>query len=1345
MMGRTGTLSMRNARPVRIELLVIELMNLLLEARPEALDRTLDEVLARLGEARALDRVFLFTPRPDGTHENTHEWTAPGVEPVRLLIPVIGPTEHRVWREAFAAGHLVSVTSADLIPQGQPERVFLERIGVTASLMLPLRNRDDLVGIFGFDSETPGGRAWDDTDRFLLHSVGQALSSILVRKAANEAEANARSHLAATLRALPDLVIEVGPGTELLACHSEKLPWLSSLVHSGIGLPLDQVLPLPLAEALGEMMRDPPDQETARRRRVGVASLVSPHWYEVSIVKLAEDPATPGPRFVAVIRDLGSSQTSSEMASFREGQFTAFFEMCPHPILLNDYDTGAVLDGNQAFKRVFGFDPQSTRDKHIRSILPEDAASVIDMAVVSLRATGSYGPVEASLQRADGSRFPALLRGFLSEDPNGRRLVWAMVEDVTEIRAKEAALHEESAALNANRTRLVAAIEALDDGFAIWDAEDRLVLWNRKYESVFAASADKIRVGALYDDLLRDAVAAGAFGAEGERDDDALRRRLERHLTDTWDGEDQLADGRLIQVRERATPASETVGLYQDITARRQADRRLQQVVESGEIAVWDWDDETGLSAINDLWRGMLGLDGADMQMSDLLARMHHDDLSTAEEVWRGVLGRGPDEFELACRLRHQSGRWVWLLSRGRVMARGPEGGARRISGVTLDVTARIEAEERLGRLIDGASVGIWEYDARAETTQVNDRWAEIVGYRAAELNPLPLSRWLEILHPEDREAILAKEALQFSQGLFRLEHELRLRHRDGHWVWVLSRGQVIEWDEGGAPVRITGVHIDITAAKALEAELARERDILARIMETSASGIVALDGEGRVVFANAAAETVLGRAVVPSDDLLRIFAAALPDTDGDDTAAVADLPIARALRGDGAERAVRVMIRTPDGEPRVLLMNAARLSAPGTDLAAVCLMTDVTDAVHAEDRLRAAMATAEASSQAKSDFLAAMSHEIRTPLNGVLGMVEVLNRTVTDPAQAEMMRVIRDSGEHLLSVINDVLDLAKIEAGHFELDPTPMNLGAVVTRVAAVHRLKADEKGIALSTDCFGSPRDLRRMGDEKRLIQVLHNLVGNAIKFTDAGWVSVRVDARSEDRVVIEVTDTGIGMTRAEMDRVFEGFTQGQGGIARRYGGTGLGLSIVRRLARLMGGDVTLSGSPGKGLLARVVLTVPRLPEDQADEDAPVLPRLPRARVLVAEDNATNRIIVGSMLSSLDIEADIVNSGEAVLDAWDPTRHAAILMDIAMPGMDGLSALVALRNLARKRGLGAPPVIAVTANAMTHQVKDYLDRGFAAVVPKPLRLDQLAQALLACLAPVDHGPADKSKVRQA
>jgi CheY-like chemotaxis protein len=328
------------------------------------------------------------------------------------------------------------------------------------------------------------------------------------------------------------------------------------------------------------------------------------------------------------------------------------------------------------------------------------------------------------------------------------------------------------------------------------------------------------------------------------------------------------------------------------------------------------------------------------------------------------------------------------------------------------------------------------------------------------------------------------------------------------------------------------------------------------------------------------------------------------------------------------------------------------------------------------------------------------------------------------------MLRVIRDSGEHLLSVINDILDLAKIEAGHLSLDPGPLNPEAVLERVAAIHRVSAQDKGIALTTACTGAYRAALRFGDEKRLIQILHNLVGNAIKFTHAGSVSVAIDAASPTGLLISVTDTGIGMSEGEMSRVFEEFTQGQGGIARRYGGTGLGLAIVRRLARLMQGEITLASAPGQGLVASVTLEMPVLSGTAVPGRAAPLPQLPPMTVLAAEDNATNRIILASLLQALGVTADIVSSGDEVLRLWHPGTHAAVLLDIAMPGRDGLATLAALTDLAASRGHPAPHAIAVTANAMTHQVQEYLARGFAGVVAKPLRPERLAEALLASLS---------------
>jgi signal transduction histidine kinase len=531
--------------------------------------------------------------------------------------------------------------------------------------------------------------------------------------------------------------------------------------------------------------------------------------------------------------------------------------------------------------------------------------------------------------------------------------------------------------------------------------------------------------------------------------------------------------------------------------------------------------------------------------------------------------------------------------------------------------------------------------------------------------------------------------------------------------------------------VRTSGVNLDISAAKALESALARERDTLSRIMETSVSGIVAIDSVGRVVFANGAAEAVLGRRIAAGDSLTGILA----DSDLADLAGTPvnpeETPLFRALSGLAVQHDIRHAIRWPGGSRRVLSFNVARLSASETELAVVCALTDITDAVDSEDRLRAAMTAAEAANRAKSDFLATMSHEMRTPLNGVLGMAGVLEHLIDDPEQARMLQVIRDSGEHLLAVINDILDLAKIEAGQLSLVPGPLNLADAADRVLALHRIRAEAKGLALHFELTGPDRAAWRLGDEQRLVQILHNLVGNAVKFTDAGEVVLRIATGSDTRLVIEVADTGIGMTEAEMSRVFGEFIQAHVGMTRRYGGTGLGLAIVRRLVRLMGGEVSLSGAPGQGVVVRVEIEMPVLRDPPPDQDVSGLPQLPPMRVLAAEDNATNRIILGSLLRSLAVEAEILPSGVALLARWREVEVDAILLDIAMPGHDGVETLVALRAEALATGRRLPPALAVTANAMTHQLADYMAQGFAGVVPKPLRPEDLARALASCVVP--------------
>ncbi len=1317
------------AEPARVEFRVVELMNRLLDVTPANMDAEIDAVLAAIGQAYDFDRTFIFRYSPTIGYRNTHEWTAPGVRTLKATmqgeVAVVRPD----WHRAFLEGRIVAVADRNRLPEGSPERQFLTDIGVRSSLMVPMLDNARLTGVIGFDCDQTD-RHWREDAVFLLTSIGRAVSSVLLRTDAAQAEADTRSHLTATLNALPDLVVELASTGEIVACHSDKLPWLSGLVHAGIGRPVRDVLPDRLAAALTELLVAPPLGNAAVTRRVGLSTLVSPHRYEVSVARLTPSAVGRTPNFLAVIRDISAADRTSEMLSFREGQFTAFFEMCPHAILVNDFDTGRILDGNRAFRQSFGLDPQAGLDMHVDQILPADSTWLITDIVAALKSTRSFGPVEAAFRSGAGEDFPAIVRCFLSIDPDGRRLVWSLIENIKDIRDKEAALQAESHALAATKARFLAAIEALDDGFAVFDAQDRLVLWNTPYVRVFARIADLIQEGALYDDLLRAAIDRGVFGAEGERDDENFQRRLNRPLTEIWDNEDELADGRLIWVRERATPSHETVGLYEDVTARRLADRRLTQVVDGGEIAVWDWDAEHGFSAINDRWGAMLGLGNA-VGLDALVDLIHPEDRTAVAAAQREIFLEGGHDFSLRCRMRHVNAGWVWLLTRGHVALRWADGSPRRISGITLDVSIQAEAELRLGQVIDGTQVGTWEHDMRTGITLVSDRWAEILGYRAVELNPISLQGWYDLLHPDDRQGLIDHERDAFETGNWQVEHEVRLRHRDGYWVWVLTRAQVAEWDNDGHPVRTNGINLDITPAKALESALARERDTLARVMEASVSGIVVVDGQGGVVFSNAAAESVLGRRILPGNCLLEVLTSAdISDLDGQPVKS-ADLPVARALAGQPGMQSMRHDIHWPSGERRVLAVTSARLSEPGTDLAVVCTFTDITDETQHEARLRAAMTAAETANRAKSDFLAAMSHEIRTPLNGVLGMATVLAGRLSDPAEQAMVRVIRDSGEHLLGVINDILDLAKIEAGRLVLDPSPIRMPDILNRVTALHQIAANRKGIVLMSRCLGGAADEVRLGDEMRLIQILHNLIGNAIKFTDFGEVSVEVDCSERDAVVIRVRDTGIGMSQAEIGRVFDEFAQGMGGSRRSHVGSGLGLPIVRRLARLMAGDVALTSVEGQGVTARVWLKIPALDVGAARDTESVIPQLPPMRVLAAEDNATNRIILQSMLNALGVAAEIVENGSEALERYQADSFDAVLLDIAMPGMDGLETLQALMTLAQAAGLPPPRAIAVTANVMTHQVDDYLGHGFTAVVAKPIRIEMLSHALAQCMVP--------------
>ncbi|HET6160539.1 MAG TPA: ATP-binding protein [Dongiaceae bacterium] len=405
---------------------------------------------------------------------------------------------------------------------------------------------------------------------------------------------------------------------------------------------------------------------------------------------------------------------------------------------------------------------------------------------------------------------------------------------------------------------------------------------------------------------------------------------------------------------------------------------------------------------------------------------------------------------------------------------------------------------------------------------------------------------------------------------------------------------------------------------------------------------------------------------------------------------------------------------------------------------------TDVTELLNAQEELRhqaaslAALArdleeqrrTADAANTAKSQFLATMSHEIRTPMNGIIGMLSLMLDSRLDAGQKRWAQTALDSAETLLTIINDILDLSKLDAGKTETDLLDFDVGGLIEGVTALLKVRANAKGIALRTDIAPNmPRWLK--SDPTRLRQILFNLVGNAVKFTQRGDVVVRASAtamRADGcELRIDVSDTGIGINRDQMASLFEPFRQGDSGMARRFGGTGLGLAIVKRLVKLLGGSVTVQSTINAGSTFTVILpcTIVASPLDRPlpRPRDPASGRHRQASILIAEDNDINRELVIQMLARLGHESTTVSNGRDALAAAQKGVFDLILMDIQMPEMDGLSAAAAIRALPGMHG--GTPIIAVTANAMVGDRERYLAAGFDDYLAKPLHLDQLQEVV--------------------
>ena len=499
-------------------------------------------------------------------------------------------------------------------------------------------------------------------------------------------------------------------------------------------------------------------------------------------------------------------------------------------------------------------------------------------------------------------------------------------------------------------------------------------------------------------------------------------------------------------------------------------------------------------------------------------------------------------------------------------------------------------------------------------------------------------------------------------------------------------------------------------------------------LLESIGDGVVVLDADANVIAFNAVAEAMFGRR---QDTVIGQPFATLGLTHDPDAG--------RFLLEGLPESSAEIEGRRSDGEPFTAEVTAAFM-AIDRQLRAVTLWRDITARKAAEDALRRARDEAHEANHAKSAFLATMSHEIRTPLNGVLGTAGALAQTELTASQREMVGVMLDSGDLLTTILSDILDLAKIEAGRLELERAAFRPDDVLKRGVNLFQSSAAAKGLEMRT-IFGEGLDVRAMGDAVRLRQVVQNLLSNAIKFTATGGVDLvaRLEGEAADggrRLMVEVLDTGCGVPEKVAVQLFTRFTQADSSTTRQFGGTGLGLALCRELVGAMGGDIGLRPRPGGGscFWFTIPLEAAGRGRTSARPDWAVATAgasTEAMRILAVDDNATNRFVLKTILEAAGHAVQLAENGAQAVQAASEADFDVILMDVHMPVLDGLAATHAIRALGGRRA--RTPIVAVTAEALPDQIQRAMAAGMDSHVTKPINPARLLAVVAAVLDVAD------------
>jgi len=734
-------------------------------------------------------------------------------------------------------------------------------------------------------------------------------------------------------------------------------------------------------------------------------------------------------------------------------------------------------------------------------------------------------------------------------------------------------------------------------------------------------------------------------------------------------------------------------------------------------------------------WRGnihtLLGLtsDYGGGGLDAWVERLHPDDRSRYLMTLEAAAANS-QPMSLEYRVRSDTAGTVWVLDRAQPVHF--EDGRSHLTGALIDLTTQRRAEEALRIFFEGTAMAHLAFDG---DTIVDANPAAVELFGAPDKETL-LTRQGWMLWPR-RQAGSMLSAQEWSERVMSAVEAGSARFE---WQFLRFDGSAIECDVFVRPtifqdreVLMVGC-LDISTARRAQARLIESEQRFRDVSEAIGEFIWEVDRHSRYTYASSRVKDVLG--LDPAEVLGHTPFEFLPAEDVEAVKERSDAIFREGLPFRNFEHRVR----QPDGSMLwISVSGVPSYDATGQITGYRGASLDITKHRAYEQELVLQKDAAEAAARAKSNFLAMMSHEIRTPLNSVLGFADLLLDTPLNPTQRDYLQTVRGSGGALLVLLNDILDFSKIESGQMEIEIRPTDLRGSVQEVLDLHRPGANAKELDLSLH-MAADVPARILTDPSRLRQILLNLVGNAVKFTAAGSVRIDISRRAIDgteSLRILVADTGIGISREQQERLFKPFIQADSSTTRRFGGTGLGLAISKRLANLLGGELGLLEHNGPG--AQFFFD---LPIDVSTEESPISAssqsvakkfldgaqlRIARRApwVLVVDDNTLNRRLTSKLLHQLGAETDTAASAEECFEKVSITAFDFVLMDVQMPGMDGLEATRHIRDLETRTGRKPLVIIALTADAMVGDRERCLAAGMNEYLTKPLRRESLVRVL--------------------